>query len=207
MVLQNIRQNYDHPALRRSDLAADPFDQFATWFANAQAADILEPNAMTLATVCANGTPAARTMLLKGVDDANTLHRGFVFFTNYTSAKAKHLALHPHAALNFHWDTLARTVRITGSVAQVSADETAAYFHSRPRSSQIGAWCSHQSNIIETRDILEAKQRELEAKHPSQHPHPRPPFLGRLPRHPHNPRVLARPTLTPTRPLPLHPRR
>ncbi len=178
MALQDLRENYQQPPLRRADLAADPFDQFAAWFADAQAAGLHEPNAMTLATVSSNGRPAARTVLLKGIDGADARHRGFVFYTNYTSDKAADLAAHPHVALNFHWSPLARTVRISGPSEKTSFQETDAYFQSRPRGSQLGAWCSHQSRTIDNRGVLEDRQRELEARHPEGTPVPTPGFWG-----------------------------
>lgn len=181
MSLQDLRQSYDVPPLDPADLAADPFDQFAAWFAAAQSGGILEPNAMTLATASAAGVPSARTVLLKGIDEAGAPDRGLVFYTNYGSAKAGDLAENPRAELNFHWDgqtRRVRTVRIAGAVQKVSAQETADYFTSRPRSSQIGAWCSHQSEVIDSRDVLETRKRELEAEHPGDGPLPVPPFWG-----------------------------
>lgn len=181
MSLQDLRQSYDAPPLDPATLAGDPFDQFNAWFADAQSAGLREPNAMTLATADTAGTPSGRTVLLKGVDDANTPKRGFVFYTNYASSKASDLAANPKAALNFHWDDhprAVRTVRIAGTVTKVSEQETAAYFQSRPRGSQIGAWVSHQSAVIASRKVLEDRQRELEAQHPGDAPLPVPPFWG-----------------------------
>jgi len=182
MALQDLRQSYDIPPIDPATLADNPFDQFAAWFAAAQAAGIREPNAMTLATANVGGTPSARTVLLKGVDAAGAPNRGFVFYTNYGSAKASDLAENPKAELNFHWDDsttgTVRTVRIAGAVQKVSSQETAAYFASRPRSSQVGAWCSHQSRVIASRDILETKKREIEDKYPGNPPIPVPPFWG-----------------------------
>jgi len=181
MALRDLRQSYDVPPLDPAGLAADPFDQFAAWFAAAQSAGIPEPNAMTLATADAAGAPSARTVLLKGLDAADQPDRGLVFYTNYGSAKARDLAENPRAELNFHWDEQncrVRTVRVAGTVQKVSAQETADYFRSRPRSSQIGAWCSHQSQVIDSRDVLETRRRELEAEHPGDGPLPAPPFWG-----------------------------
>ena len=184
MALQDLRQSYDVPPLNPADLAGDPFEQFAAWFAAAQESGIREPNAMTLATADATGAPSARTVLLKAIDDANHPTRGLVFYTNYGSSKARDLADNPRAALNFHWDETnhggqtVRTVRIAGSVQKVSAQETADYFQSRPRGSQLGAWCSHQSEVIASRDVLEIRQRELEAQYPGDTPIPVPPFWG-----------------------------
>ena len=181
MPLQDLRQSYDVPPLNPADLAADPFDQFKTWFDAARDAGVAEANAMTLATVSADGTPAARTVLLKGLDAAgrDAADRGFVFYSNYESAKARDLAAHPRAALNFYWDRgPTRTVRVVGRVAKTSVEETRAYFDTRPRGSRIGAWCSHQSAVIPDRDVLEQRQRELEAQYPDPTPIPVPPFWG-----------------------------
>ena len=184
MALQDLRQSYDVPPLNPADLAGDPFAQFAAWFAAAQEAGIREPNAMTLATADATGAPSARTVLLKGIDDDAHPDRGLVFYTNYGSAKASDLNDNPRAALNFHWDETnhggqtVRTVRVAGTVQKVSAQETADYFQSRPRGSQLGAWCSHQSDVIASRSVLESRQRELEAQYPGDSPIPVPPFWG-----------------------------
>lgn len=181
MSLQDLRQSYDASPLDPATLAGDPFDQFGAWFSAAQSAGLREPNAMTLATADAQGTPSARIVLLKGVDAPGAADRGFVFYTNYGSAKASDLAQNPKAQLNFHWDDqprAVRTVRIAGTATKVSPQETADYFRSRPRGSQIGAWCSHQSQVIASRDVLEARQRELEVKHPGDEPLPVPPFWG-----------------------------
>jgi pyridoxamine 5'-phosphate oxidase len=150
--LAALRQDYSQRGLRRTDLAADPLVQFNAWLAEAQARQILEPNAMTLATVDAAGQPWTRTVLLK-ICDA----RGFTFFTNYEGAKARHLAANPCAALTFWWGALERQVNITGSVEKTSVVESEAYFHSRPASSQLGAWASAQSETVADRAQLEAQ--------------------------------------------------
>jgi pyridoxamine 5'-phosphate oxidase len=150
--LATLRQDYSQRGLRRTDLAADPLVQFNAWLAEAQARQILEPNAMTLATVDAAGQPWTRTVLLK-ICDA----RGFTFFTNYEGAKARHLAANPCAALTFWWGALERQVNITGSVEKTSVVESEAYFHSRPASSQLGAWASAQSETVADRAQLEAQ--------------------------------------------------
>lgn len=131
-------------------VGVDPILFFNKWFQEALHAQVLEPNAMTLATVDANGFPKARIVLLKGVDA-----RGFVFYTNYLSAKGRELAASGRAALVFFWPELERQVRIEGSVSQVSSTESDAYFHSRPLGSQLGAWASPQSEVIESRETLE----------------------------------------------------
>ncbi len=167
MSLADLRQHYDPAPLDPADLAADPFDQFLAWFEDARTADILEPNAFTLATVDPDGHPDARTLLLKGVDPPSPPPRGLVFYTNYTSIKAQHLAAEPRAAMNFYWDRLARCVRIVGNVEKVSAAETAEYFHSRPHASQLGAWASHQSETIADRDVLTRRFAQLQARYPA----------------------------------------
>src|SRR5579859_7437578 len=133
-----------------ADTGADPFAVFAEWFTAAEAAEPNDPNAMSLATVDQDGMPNVRTVLLKGHDD-----RGFVFYTNYESAKGRELLANPKAALNFHWKSLGRQVRLRGTVAPVSAAEANSYFASRPRGSRIGAWASQQSRPLESRFALE----------------------------------------------------
>jgi len=137
-------------SLLETDVADDPFVQFNTWWEDAEKSELDEINAMTLATASKAGIPAARIVLLKSVTDA-----GFVFFTNYNSAKGKELEENPHACLVFFWKELERQVRISGKVEKVSAVESNAYFNSRPRGSRIGAWASPQSSIIAFREIIE----------------------------------------------------
>lgn len=146
-----------------------PFDEFAAWFAEAQAQEPRDANAMTMATASAEGTPAARILLLKGVDE-----RGFVFFTNYDSRKGGEIAANPRAALCFHWKSLLRQVRIEGKVEEVSAAEADAYFATRPRQSQIGAWASAQSRPVASRQVLEERFAEV-AQRFGDGPIPRPP--------------------------------
>ena len=134
----------------------DPIKQFQLWFDDAAAAKLPMPDAMSLATVTPDGRPTARMVLLKQVD-AN----GFVFFTNYQSSKALQLEINPYAALVFYWPQLERQVRVEGKVAKTSADESSAYFKTRPRESQIGAWASPQSEVISARDVLEQRAHEL----------------------------------------------
>ncbi len=150
--LAALRRDYAQRGLRRTDLAADPVAQFNIWLAEAQAQQILEPNAMTLATVDAAGQPWTRTVLLK-ICDA----RGFTFFTNYDGAKGQQLGGNPRAALTFWWGALERQVNITGAVGKTSVGESDAYFHSRPASSQLGAWASAQSAVVAGRAQLEAQ--------------------------------------------------
>src|ERR1051325_11301531 len=135
----------------------DPIRQFQTWLNEAFAAKLPLPEAMTLATATPDGRPSARMVLLKQVD-----HDGFVFFTNYRSAKGRQLDANPYAALVFYWAQLDRQVRVEGSVTRTSAQESRDYFQTRPRESQIGAWASEQSEVIASRDVLEQRAHELE---------------------------------------------
>jgi len=157
-----MRREYDHGALDEVDLASDPVAQFARWFDEATVVSANEANAMVVATVDRDGTPSARTVLLKSFDAA-----GFVFYTNYESPKWRDLAANPRVALLFYWAPLERQVRVTGLAAQISAAESDAYFAQRPQGSQIGAAASPQSEVIPSRDWLaarfEAAEREAEA--------------------------------------------
>lgn len=151
---------------------ADPNLLFSTWFGEAEASEPNDPNAMALATVDADGLPNLRMVLLKGYD-AN----GFVFFTNFESAKGQELLAHRKAALLFHWKSLRRQVRVRGPVTPVTPEEADAYFATRSRGSQIGAWASAQSRPLESREALEAAAAEAEAKYPGEVPRP-PYWLG-----------------------------
>ena len=144
-------------ALDEQTIDRDPINQFKRWFDDAIASGMKLPEAMTLATATRDGRPSARVVLLKGVDSD-----GFVFYTNYRSAKARDLEANPHAALVFYWSQFDRQVRVEGTVERVSKEESRAYFKTRPRESQIGAWASPQSNVIENREVLEARVAELE---------------------------------------------
>jgi len=148
--LAALRQDYAQRGLRRSDLDPDPIQQFNAWLNEAVSHQLLEPNAMTVASVDADGQPWTRTVLLKVCDD-----RGFTFFTNYAGAKGRHFAANPRVALTFWWNALERQVNVTGTIAKTSREESEAYFHSRPEASQIGAWASEQSEVIEHREQLE----------------------------------------------------
>lgn len=160
--LADLRMEYRRHSLRRHEVAADPFLQFRTWFAEAQQAGIVEPNAMTLSTVdAATGQPSSRIVLLKGLDD-----RGFTFFSNYASHKGRELAAQPRAAIGFFWKELERQVNVRGIVEQVTREESEAYFHSRPRTSQLGAHASAQSSVIPGRPWLEHQFADLEKKYP-----------------------------------------
>ena len=160
MSLADLRIDYSLSGLQEKDLARDPIRQFEQWFQEAQAAKVIEPNAMTLATSTRDGRPSARTVLLKGLDG-----RGFVFFSNYESRKGRELATNPRASLLFPWLALERQVIVEGELMQVSREESAAYFHSRPRASQLGAWVSQQSAIIPGRATLEEALKALEKTH------------------------------------------
>ncbi len=148
--IASLRKEYKREELTEESVAVNPFDQFRAWFNEALAAQLPEPTAMTLATADTHGVPSARTVLLKGVDET-----GFVWYTNYASEKGQCLEQNPVAALLFFWPELERQVRISGTVERVSRDESEAYFHSRPRESQLGAWASHQSTVVASREDLE----------------------------------------------------
>lgn len=155
IVIADMRRDYSTGALELADLDPDPIAQFQHWFADAQAAESIEPNAMAVATASADGRPSTRFVLCKGVDE-----RGFRFFTNYQSHKAEDLEANPFAALAFFWPTLERQVRIEGRVERLSAEESAAYFYSRPKGSQIGAITSPQSQPLPDRAVLERAVEE-----------------------------------------------
>jgi len=190
MAIADLRRDYRAGELARQQLATDPLAQFQHWFSHAAAiqsgsrwrkisialfklwqailgrapADI---NAMVLATATPTGQPSARTVLLKGVDA-----RGFIFFTNYDSRKGQELAGNPNAALVFYWPDLERQVCVAGAVTRLPAAESEAYFHSRPRGSQLGAWASNQSTVVENRAVLDEKWREVAARFPDSVPLP-----------------------------------
>ena len=161
--IADIRRDYSLKTLNETEVSDDPFQQFSDWWQQAIESKIDEVNAMTLATASLEGVPSARIVLLKGYDKS-----GFVFYTNYESAKGQELAENPRASLLFFWKELERQVRITGLVEKVSAAENDEYFLSRPTGSQIGAWASPQSHVIENRNWLENKVKELEAKFSSE---------------------------------------
>ena len=171
--IADLRQNYTLAGLSETDINPDPIQQFALWFHQAVDADLIEPNAMTLATATPDGKPAARIVLLKGFNE-----RGFVFYTNYESYKGKQLITNPQAALVFLWHKLERQVRIEGKVEQLSATESDGYFHSRPKASQLGAWASDQSQKIASRQVLEENLAALETKYANADKIPRPPHWG-----------------------------
>ncbi|WKE66866.1 pyridoxamine 5'-phosphate oxidase [Gallaecimonas kandeliae] len=168
MSIDAMRRVFRHAPLTQLD--ADPLHQFDQWFREARDAspvDWLEVNAMTLSTLGLDGFPKARIVLLKGLDE-----RGFQFFTNYDSDKGKELAANPNASLNFYWPHLARQVRVEGRVEKVSREESEAYFASRPRGSQLGAWASAQSEAIDTPAVLDGQLEAAEARFPGTVPCP-----------------------------------
>ncbi|MBI1841904.1 MAG: pyridoxamine 5'-phosphate oxidase [Verrucomicrobia bacterium] len=170
--LAGIRRDYSLRGLDRSDLLPDPIAQFRVWLEHAVQAQAPEPNAMTLATVDAAGAPAARIVLLKGLDD-----RGFHFFTNYESDKAGQMEANPRVALVFHWIELERQVRVRGAVSRLTRADTEAYFSTRPRGSRLGAWVSRQSEVLADRAPLERRLAELEKRYPGEDI-PAPSFWG-----------------------------
>lgn len=157
--IADLRRDYAQARLDESDADRDPIRQFTRWFDEACAAQVVEPNAMTLATATPDGLPSARVVLLKAVDD-----RGFTFFTDRRSRKGEEIARNPRAALVFWWSELERQVRITGTVEPTSDAESAAYFATRPLGSRLGAWSSHQSRVIADRGVLEARMAETTAR-------------------------------------------
>jgi pyridoxamine 5'-phosphate oxidase len=169
--IADLRKSYERAELLESTASADPLQQFNTWLQEALAAKVSEPNAMTLATVGSNLRPSTRIVLIKGYDA-----RGIVWYTNYQSHKGQELTGNPFAALQFHWVELERTVRIEGRVEKTSAEESDAYFHSRPLGSRYGALVSPQSQVIASREVLEAETKRIEALYGDQPP--RPPHWG-----------------------------
>ena len=171
MNIANLRKSYEKAELDESASAADPLHQFQRWLEEALAAQLPEPNAMTLATVGEDGRPSTRVVLIKGVDE-----RGLAWYTNYDSRKGRELALHPQAALQFHWVELERVVRIEGRVERTSEAESDAYYASRPLDSRLGAWASPQSRVISSRAVLVTAAAQAALRH-ALNP-PRPPHWG-----------------------------
>ncbi len=171
MDIASLRKSYERDELDETASAADPLQQFQRWLEQALSAQLPEPNAMTLATVGANGRPSTRIVLIKGVDA-----RGLVWYTNYDSRKGRELAQLPFAALQFHWVELERVVRIEGRVEKTSAAESDAYYASRPLDSRLGAWASPQSEVIASRATLVAGAARAAAQYALQPP--RPPHWG-----------------------------
>jgi pyridoxamine 5'-phosphate oxidase len=171
MELRDQRKSYERGSLDEADAGNAPLALFQRWLSEAMSAKVPEPNAMTVATVDAEGRPSTRIVLIKYADE-----RGLVFFTNYESRKAHELAVNPHAALQFHWVELERVVRIEGQVEKTSAEESDAYFVTRPLDSRVGAWASPQSQVISSRAVLLANAAKASAKF-GLHP-PRPEHWG-----------------------------
>ncbi|MEY4653347.1 MAG: hypothetical protein RI884_1928 [Pseudomonadota bacterium] len=169
--IADLRKSYERAELSEEASHADPLRQFEQWLQEAIAAQVPEPNAMTLATVGSNLRPSTRVVLIKGLDE-----RGIVWYTNYESRKGRELAGNPYAALQFHWVELERVARIEGRVEKVSDEESDAYFHSRPLDSRIGAWASPQSEVIAGRSVLVANAAKYGAQFLLQPP--RPPHWG-----------------------------
>jgi pyridoxamine 5'-phosphate oxidase len=159
--IADLRIDYTQQSLIETDVNPDPIVQFQTWFDAAVAAQLPEPNAMTIATSTPDGIPSARIVLLKAVDD-----RGFVFFTNYNSHKGQELLANPHAALVFLWTEQERQVRVQGRVEKIAPAESDEYYYSRPAGSRLGAWASNQSEVIPDRTVLETRLEELKHQHP-----------------------------------------
>ncbi len=159
MDISDFRQEYTQQGLIREQLNPDPFEQFELWFQQACSAELPEPNAMCLATVSATGKPSQRMVLLKYFD-----RQGLVLFTNYESKKARQIEENSQVSLLFFWRALERQVQISGNAAKISTAESLKYFATRPRGSQIGAWCSQQSTAISSRKMLELKFDEIKRK-------------------------------------------
>lgn len=173
MNIADLRKDYTLQALDESHVSADPLRQFAHWFDEAIRSEVLEPNAMTLSTVSADGRPSGRIVLLKGLEEGE-----FVFFTNYQSRKGQDLSVNPWASLTFFWAELERQVRIEGRVTPLSEERSTAYFQSRPAGSQLGAWASPQSQIIDGRAFLEHRLEAITLLYGQSSPIPKPAHWG-----------------------------
>lgn len=170
--IADLRRDYTRDGLLEDQAPEQPMSLFGRWFEQAVETETTEPNAMMLATVDADGQPHLRTLLLKGYDE-----RGMVFFSNYDSAKGQQLAGNPRAAMNFWWHDLERQVRVEGRVERVSAEESDAYYFSRPLGSRLGAWASPQSQVIAGRSVIEQRLQEVERQYADSEP-PRPSHWG-----------------------------
>jgi pyridoxamine 5'-phosphate oxidase len=168
-----MRGRFRDAGLAETDLAPDPYAQFAAWFADASAAGLHEPNAMIASTADAQGRPSSRTVLMKAYDE-----RGFVFFTNYGSRKGRELDANPFISLLFPWHAIARQVIVSGTARRIGRDETAAYFRTRPHGSQLGAWASEQSSRVASRAELDRLYAKLAARYPEGEDVPAPPQWG-----------------------------
>ncbi|MTJ09683.1 MULTISPECIES: pyridoxamine 5'-phosphate oxidase [unclassified Anabaena] len=170
--IADLRKDYTLQDLNENEIDPNPFIQFQTWFSQSIAAQLPEPNAMTLATCTPDGKPSARMVLLKDFDE-----RGFVLFTNYNSQKGQEISANPHASLVFWWAELERQVRIVGTVEKISSEQSDSYFEVRPPFSRLGAWASNQSEKIASREILEQQLQEFQRKYENLEV-PRPPHWG-----------------------------
>jgi pyridoxamine 5'-phosphate oxidase len=171
--LEDLRQEYRLGELTEDNCDSNPIVQFELWVKHAQAADLKEPNAMTLATATCDGKPSARVLLLKEVSE-----NGFVFYTSYESRKGHELAENPYAALTFYWAELERQVRVEGRVTRTSKEQSEAYFRVRPKKSRLGALASNQSAVVASRQIVEARMAELEDRYAGATDIPKPPYWG-----------------------------
>jgi pyridoxamine 5'-phosphate oxidase len=171
--LAALRRSYELAGLDEHDVAPDPTTQFTRWLADAVAAELLEPNAMVVATADPDGRPSTRTVLLKAVSES-----GLVFFTNYASRKGRELLANPQASLCFPWVDLERQVVVVGDVEQLPAEESAAYFRARPHGHQLGAWASRQSSVVPSREHIEQEYAQLERRFPEGTEVPVPGFWG-----------------------------
>ncbi len=165
--LADLRKEYKYASLDETDASASPFEQFTRWFAQAKSSKVLEPNAMTLATIDPNGKPSARIVLVKGADV-----NGFTFFTNYESRKGSALAAHDDAALLFFWPELERQIRIEGVVSKIAEQASTDYYVSRPLGSKIGAWASPQSRVIPNRGLLQTAWEDAAKQYGNAPPRP-----------------------------------
>jgi pyridoxamine 5'-phosphate oxidase len=157
--LEDLRKDYSKSDLDVKDVLKDPIDQFKKWFDEARKSEVPEVNAMNLSTVNSEGKPTSRIVLLKGIEAGK-----FIFYTNYQSQKGRELEQNPSCALTFFWPELERQVRIEGDALRVDENKSVEYFQSRPRGSQVGAWSSPQSTIIDSRDILDERKKKIEEK-------------------------------------------
>jgi pyridoxamine 5'-phosphate oxidase len=171
--LSGLRREYETQGLSRADLHHDPIEQFATWFSTAVSSELTDANAICLATATPDGKPTTRIVLLKGFDQ-----RGFVFFTNYHSKKGRELDSNPRAAFSVYWAHLQRQICVSGGVEKTSREESRIYFQGRPRGSKLGAWVSHQSEVIDARRILDARLAEMSERFAGQDDIELPPHWG-----------------------------
>lgn len=171
--LAQMRRDYSLKSLDESDVLKNPFEQFKCWFEEALKSEVIEPNVMTLSTVSSEGFPSSRVVLLKGLEKD-----GFIFYTNYESRKANEMKENPHVSLNFCWLELQRQIRIEGTVSKISKKQSLEYFRSRPPGSQIGAWSSPQSQVIENRQVLEERVKAVKAQFQGVQELPLPKFWG-----------------------------